>query len=314
MTDSSNKATQIPVWDGKDESWPIWNVKFQSLAVYHDCEDVLDKDAMVDCPTKTEYKGLDLTQADGKRRANLYKANTRLAAIFTLGQQTAHGLAHLEQTKTDEFPSGIVYRALELMKDRYAPDDLGSEILLENEIELIPFRNASDYFNSISAVCNKYGASWSNTDHLKTMLKKTQNQQFIKIIMDHLKSSTPDNFEQVCKDISEIQKLSNIGRKKHGGNADAKSGKEVVLANSEIKPCKTCGKKHGGVCRLKSASSEKSGKKCSGCGKEGVLEADCWKCHPEKAPVWFKKRSGNGGVTASNVEITLASLDQQDFV
>ena len=41
------------------------------------------------------------------------------------------------------------------------------------------------------------------------MLKKTQNQQLMKIIMDHLKSKDPNNFEQVCNDISEIQKLSN---------------------------------------------------------------------------------------------------------
>jgi hypothetical protein len=164
------------MWDGKDESWPLWSVKFQSLAVYHDCEDVLDKDVMKGCPTKNKMKRLDLTLADAKRKAGLYKSNTRLAIIFTLGQQTAHGLVI------------FVYRALELMKDRYAPDNLGSEILLENEIELIPFRNTGDYFNSIIAVCNKYGASWSSTDHLKAMSKKTQNQQFIKIIMDHLTS------------------------------------------------------------------------------------------------------------------------------
>ena len=113
-------------------------------------------------------------------------------------------------------------------------------------------------------MCNKYGASSSSTDHVKAMLKKIQNQQFVKIIMDHLKSKDSDNFEQVCKDISEIQKLSNIEEKKLGGNADTKSGKKVVLVNSELKPCKTCGKKHGGVCRLKSSSNEKSGKKCRG--------------------------------------------------
>ena len=110
MTDSNNKATtQTPMWDGKDESWSLWNVKFHSLAVYHDCE-------MKDCPTKTEYKGLELTQTDGKRKANLCKSITGLVAIFTLGQQTAHGLGYLEQTKTDDFPSEIVYRALELIK------------------------------------------------------------------------------------------------------------------------------------------------------------------------------------------------------
>jgi hypothetical protein len=240
-----------------------------SLTVYHDCEDVLDCDTMKDCPTKMELKGLDLALADDKRRANLYKTNSRLAAIFTLGQQTAHGLGYLEQTKCDDFPSGIVYRAMELMKDRYAPNDLGSEILLEYNIESTPFKNAGDYFDSIVAACNKYGTTWTNTDHLKTMLKKTQNQQFIKIIMDHLKGSQNDNFEQVCREISEIQKLSNIGKKKLGSTADVKAGKEVVLANADIPACKTCGKRHKRVCnKLKSTSSDKSGKKCSGCGKE----------------------------------------------
>jgi hypothetical protein len=52
-----------------------------SFNIYHDCEDVLDRDLMKDCPTKTEVKGLDLTQTDGKRKANLYKSNTRLAAV-----------------------------------------------------------------------------------------------------------------------------------------------------------------------------------------------------------------------------------------
>ena len=75
-----------------------------------------------------ELKGLDLAVAKDKARANLYKTNSRLAAIFTLGQQSAHGLGYLEQTKSDDFPSGIVFRALELMKDRYAPKNLGSEI------------------------------------------------------------------------------------------------------------------------------------------------------------------------------------------
>jgi hypothetical protein len=76
---------------------------------------------MADCPTKREMKGLDLTQNDDKRKANLYKSNSRLAAIFTIGQLTAQRLGYLEQTKSDEFPFRIVYRALELMKDRYAP-------------------------------------------------------------------------------------------------------------------------------------------------------------------------------------------------
>jgi hypothetical protein len=87
---------------------------------------------MKDCPTNMELKGLDPSISKDKALASLYKANSRLAAIFTLSQQSAHGLGFLEQTKSDEFPSGIVYRALELMKDRYAPNDLGSEISLEN--------------------------------------------------------------------------------------------------------------------------------------------------------------------------------------
>jgi hypothetical protein len=73
---------------------------------------------MKDCPTKMELKGLDPNITRDKALASLYKANSRLAAILTLSQQTAHGLGFLEQTKSDEFPSGIVYRALELSNER----------------------------------------------------------------------------------------------------------------------------------------------------------------------------------------------------
>ena len=71
MNDNNSKATQIPVWDGKDESWPLWNIKFQSLAIYHDCEDVLDPDAMKDCPKKSELSGLAPSIARDKALASL---------------------------------------------------------------------------------------------------------------------------------------------------------------------------------------------------------------------------------------------------
>ena len=116
---------------------------------------------------------------------------------MTLGQLTAHRMNFINQTKSKEFPAGVAYKALALMKQRYAPDDLGAEIMFENEMELVHFSNAGDYYNEVVSICNKYEVNWDNTRHLKTLLKKTNNHQFIKLIMDHLKSNPADDFEAV---------------------------------------------------------------------------------------------------------------------
>ena len=47
---------------------------------------------MANFPTEPEYTALDLTIADGKAKAKLYKQNKIICAIVVLGQGSDHGL------------------------------------------------------------------------------------------------------------------------------------------------------------------------------------------------------------------------------
>ena len=63
-------------------------------------KEFLAKEQNIESAKKSELSFLDLTTATGKKGAALYKANSRLAAIMTLGQTSPHGMNYINQTKT----------------------------------------------------------------------------------------------------------------------------------------------------------------------------------------------------------------------
>ena len=167
-------------------------------------------------------------------------------------------------------------------------------------------------------------------DLIKGLAQKIDNKTYSKMVVDHLASSTADNFEMLCGQISMVQRLvSKQG--KSGGKSVCE--KEVQLASAKYKPgtfkglCGNCGKVCGYVKKTcphpkaekqdkGTASSGKganSNKTCNHCGKKGHVEEGCWKKHPSKAPKWFQEKGekSEGGTKANNacVELVLASID-----
>ena len=70
-------------------------VQISTLAKYHNCGDAMDGMIMTNCPTKSEFDGLQSTtmDPDQKQRQRLYLANKQILAIVTLGMTSSHGLA-----------------------------------------------------------------------------------------------------------------------------------------------------------------------------------------------------------------------------
>ena len=119
MSDTGNSlsSTAITKWDGRNETAGRYISQFEAIAEFYDCGDALDEMAMADCPTKSEYRALNLTQDEGKRLAKLYKANAKMSATFSLGQLSDHGLDYINKTKTDDHPQGLVWKALAALKE-----------------------------------------------------------------------------------------------------------------------------------------------------------------------------------------------------
>ena len=123
MSEAESKSLSIPQWDGKKDTFARYLDKIEALAIYYDCGDAMDEVEMRNCPTKTAYAALDLTQSPGKEQGALYKANKRMCAIITLGQGSDHGLTMMKKTKTPDQPNGVAWKFAEMAAKKNKPKD-----------------------------------------------------------------------------------------------------------------------------------------------------------------------------------------------
>ena len=273
-----------PVWDGKPESCPRYLSQIKALAKYYDCRDALDAKEMQNSPTKTEYKALGTTNPNDIAKAKLYMANKKLCAIIMLGQKTDYGLLVISKTKSNDFPQGIAYYVLEMLKSKNKPNDVTAEIELKKELKRVQFRNAKDYYKDIISVTARFDVSVSETELIKIMANEVTSATYTTLIMNHLNAAMADDFEELCNDISKIQCLTKT--RNGGGNHECKSKeKEVQITSTDFKGiCNFYNEKAGHKCKDCPECKKKMVKvKCTGCGKNGHLEAHCWKSHPDKA-------------------------------
>lgn len=325
-TNESKSLSTIPKWDGKTDTCSMYMAQVVALAEYYDCGDAMDKVAMANCPTKSEYDALGSNPTgDALKKAVLYRQNKRMCAILTLGQGSNHGLAVIKKTVSDDFPQGKAYRIIEMLMAKNKPKDISAEIDLDTELEKVQFRNANDYYNDIVAVLARFDVTKSDTDLIKIMAKKVNSQVYASEILKHLSdTSNPDDLENMCEEIAKIQRLT-----KKGGNSHGKE-KEVQLASAEGGKgsfkgiCGHCNKRCGYKrkdCPLRKAGNNGSNsnggggngdKTCNHCGRKGHLESGCWKKNPDKAPQWYKDLQAKGEAAGSSVEIMVACIEE-DF-
>ena len=107
MTD--NSLSKIPYWDGKSESFGVYFSKIDAYVEFMGVGDALDPVLMANCPTKSEFAVLDVTNPTNGPLVELYKDNKKLCAIIALGQGKSHGIALLGKTKSDDFPNGLAH-------------------------------------------------------------------------------------------------------------------------------------------------------------------------------------------------------------
>ena len=126
------------------------------------------------------------------------------------------------------------------------------------------------------------------------------------MILDELKSSSPD-FDRLCNDVLEIQRLMKSGSKSCHGDKEVhpssvegeglfkgKCGNCSKVCGFKSKECKKCkGNLHGDRTDGDSEGNMKIGgsnKTCNFCGLKGHKEEGCFKKFPEKAPSWYKEK------------------------
>ena len=153
---SDNSLSKIPYWDGKAESFSVYINKIEAYAEFMGVGDALDPVLMANCPTKSEFAVLDVTNPTNGPLVELYKANKKLCAIIALGQGKSHGIALLGKTKSEDYPNGLAFEFIEKAKKANKPSDASAMIELEVELEKLQLKGARDFYNDVVGVLDKY--------------------------------------------------------------------------------------------------------------------------------------------------------------
>jgi len=107
-------------WDGKGETFDIYDWQFQNFAALSSIGDALESSLMANCSTKSQYSALDKTSTDPATRIKIYNS--------------AVGKAALKATASADYPIGLIHVALDCLVDSYIPKDITAEIDLENQV------------------------------------------------------------------------------------------------------------------------------------------------------------------------------------
>ena len=76
--------------------------------------------------------------------------------MITLGQQSNHGLAVIEGTKTTDYVHRKANEFKRHLKAKYKPGDACAKIQMEAKMDKVQFKNTLDYHNDIVAIRGRY--------------------------------------------------------------------------------------------------------------------------------------------------------------
>jgi hypothetical protein len=137
--------------------------KIKPYAKFMGSGDALDLVLMVNCPIKSEFVVIDITNPTNMPLVELYKANKKLCAIIALGQGKSHGIALSVKTENDDYPNGLAYEFVAKAKKANKPSDTSIMIELEIELERLQLKGARDFYNDVVGILDKYEVT--KTDH-----------------------------------------------------------------------------------------------------------------------------------------------------
>ena len=290
---------KTPTWSGKADEAAMYLTKFKAM-----CECSGLGDAIT--PGVTIISGATYAGESNKTipRCKLFEQNRKAGAIFILGQESAHGVAFQTSTINATDTHGKIADALVAMERKYQPSDTTAELELDTALESLKFGggDANSYYNAVVRIMTQYSVTKSDTDLIKLMARKVTSATYTKMIIDHMVAGTANNFQELCNQISTVQRL--VGVSNSNSNGKKKNAeKEIAVVETET------------------AEKKKSGKNvtCNHCHKKGHVEANCWKKHPEKIPQWVRDKQAKraekekSASETGNVEVVVASIEGSDF-
>ena len=158
MSSSSDRGLKCPTYDGKRSKFQQWWVQFKVHACMKGFADVLNEDLAVGL-LKKKTDAIDLSDDKGKAQQLLKDMNMLAVANLTLALKNHKQLWLIYQAQSQEWPSGLAYKVVNALIEKYQPKDSLTKVELAEELGELKMGNKehpSVLFERISEIENKY--------------------------------------------------------------------------------------------------------------------------------------------------------------
>jgi hypothetical protein len=110
---------------------------------------------------------IDETTDIGKRQAAAKQRNSIAMACLTMAFTTDAAMSVVFKAKTTEWPGGLAWMVMDLMRKKYRPQDLVTRAELRNKLNNLSMADGDDpkvLFEEISTIENRYNIGTNRVD------------------------------------------------------------------------------------------------------------------------------------------------------
>ena len=303
MSDDVSTSIRLPTFNGKEENFAMWWIKFQAFATVKNFREALSDDN--DMPlSQAVANGLDTKDSKNKPALKAVTRNNVAMAQLTMAFETQALLSLTDTIKNSDWPGGLATKLVEKLKKKYRPSDRIAAVQLKrklNKLEMGEYDDPSILFEKIATIENEYSDTKSalqEEDKLALVLEKAPDKYASTLAI--IQESKGDQL--TIDDLERAMTLEYRLRTK-GSKVDGK-GKELSLSsfNGICYKCKQSGHKANACPNGKGEGGKgkfngKFNGKCNLCGKQGHKANDCWENNnnKDKRPKWYKAGGDNNG-------------------
>jgi hypothetical protein len=138
--DDNARANSIPIFRGEKKKYLSWRRSIRIIADAKDCCDALDADIAGTLPTSGKVEIPEAEKAKIKAR----KQNKDAMALLTLSLKGAQCENIIQKCCTKDWPTGIAWRVMAVLEERFNPSGIDKSVSLTNELAAVTMGEKED--------------------------------------------------------------------------------------------------------------------------------------------------------------------------